>query len=43
MRNNGIPLVRASSGDVFVPAAAALGTAIAFRQAEEPVVGKAAN
>ncbi|MFE5502844.1 VOC family protein [Amycolatopsis japonica] len=33
LRDNNVPLVRAPSGDVFVPATAALGTAIAFRQA----------
>ncbi|UMP01287.1 VOC family protein [Amycolatopsis sp. EV170708-02-1] len=33
LRNNEIPVVRASSGEVFVPATAAFGTAIAFRQA----------
>ncbi|OKK00370.1 VOC family protein [Amycolatopsis sp. CB00013] len=35
LRNNKVPLVRTPSGDVFVPSTAALGTAIAFRQAEE--------
>lgn len=33
LRNNGFPLERTGSGDLFVPAASALGAAIIFRQA----------
>ncbi|OJH33887.1 VOC family protein [Cystobacter ferrugineus] len=33
LRDNGFPLNRTASGDTFVPAAAALGTAIIFREA----------
>ncbi|AXB41203.1 VOC family protein [Amycolatopsis albispora] len=33
VRDEGIPLRRTSSGDVFVPASAALGAAVVFRQA----------
>ncbi|MGY6654813.1 VOC family protein [Amycolatopsis sp. TRM77291] len=36
LRENEIPLLRTPSDDVFVPATAALGAAIAFRQAVEP-------
>jgi catechol 2,3-dioxygenase-like lactoylglutathione lyase family enzyme len=36
LRDNGIPLRRTASGDLFVPSAEALGTAIIFRQALHP-------
>ncbi|MCA6091387.1 VOC family protein [Streptomyces sp. SCA3-4] len=36
LHRNGLPLREAPSGDIFVPADAALGTAVVFRQAAPP-------
>ncbi|MBC2874156.1 MULTISPECIES: hypothetical protein [Streptomyces] len=37
---NGLPGRRPASGDLFVPAAAALGAAVVFRRADQPPVGR---
>jgi len=34
IEGNGFPVIETAEGDIFVPALAALGTAIVFRQAE---------
>ncbi|MBZ4324506.1 VOC family protein, partial [Streptomyces sp. SCA2-4] len=39
LTDNGIPVRRTASGDLFVPAAAALGTAVVFRRADQPSAG----
>ncbi|MFF4159244.1 hypothetical protein [Streptomyces sp. NPDC001678] len=38
LRRNGLPLRQTPSGDVFVPAGAALGAAVVFRPAVPPAV-----
>jgi catechol 2,3-dioxygenase-like lactoylglutathione lyase family enzyme len=43
LQNNEIPLLRAPSGVAFVPASAALGTTVAFRQADKPATRTATN
>jgi hypothetical protein len=43
LQNNEVPLQQMPLGDVFVPATTALGTTIAFRQANQPAIMTATN